>query len=284
MSEVLGRLQKNIFAITTLSAALAGLSAAYLAMALVSVIFQPESVPVMKPSKTPGGRAIIRSRAFSEFANIITGSFIRGHDIALANQTENQDKQEKVSSISVVGLLAGSPRFARAALKVEGKNEIEEYRIGDQVGGYKLIDIDSNSVLLERQGARTSVYLGGETKTATTKKTAVAEATGDKHKTTISRTQINKMLNDPQVTRFSGGPFYLKGKIMGFKINLLPTNHIFYKLGARSGDIIRRYNGRSLDSQQKMLEILQSLRTTNRATVSLERSGKILDFEFIITD
>jgi general secretion pathway protein C len=53
-------------------------------------------------------------------------------------------------------------------------------------------------------------------------------------------------------------------------------------LGARGGDIIKRVNGMPLNDTEKMLEIWGSVKSATKITIDLERSGKILTYEFLI--
>jgi len=72
------------------------------------------------------------------------------------------------------------------------------------------------------------------------------------------------------------------GKIEGYKLYQVARSHIFYSLGARGGDIIKRVNGMPLNDTEKMLEIWSSVKTATKITVDLERSGKIITYEFLI--
>jgi general secretion pathway protein C len=95
---------------------------------------------------------------------------------------------------------------------------------------------------------------------------------------------VNRKLKDPNViykdARF--GPHLVDGKIEGYKLYQVARSHIFYSLGARGGDIIKRVNGMPLNDTEKMLEIWGSVKSATKITIDLERSGKILTYEFLI--
>jgi general secretion pathway protein C len=57
-----------------------------------------------------------------------------------------------------------------------------------------------------------------------------------------------------------------------------------FKLGARSGDIVRRVNGQILDSTQKLMSMWESIKNDPKITVDLERNGQNIRYDFNITD
>jgi general secretion pathway protein C len=66
-------------------------------------------------------------------------------------------------------------------------------------------------------------------------------------------------------------------------INVRPYN-ILYRLGARSGDVIKRINGQMLDSTQKLYTMWESMKNDSRISIDLEREGKNLRYDFNITE
>lgn len=77
-------------------------------------------------------------------------------------------------------------------------------------------------------------------------------------------------------------PINIAGKIAGWKLIKVSNDSIFYELGARPGDIIRRLNGQTVDNQERLMELYMGLKTLDRIDVVLERGGKLLSFEIVI--
>ena len=100
----------------------------------------------------------------------------------------------------------------------------------------------------------------------------------------ISRTDFEKYMKNPadlyKDARF--GPNLVNGKIDGYKVYQVATSHIFYQLGARNGDIVKRVNGMPLNDTEKMLEIWAAIKNSPKVTVDLERKEKIITYEFLI--
>ncbi len=77
-------------------------------------------------------------------------------------------------------------------------------------------------------------------------------------------------------------PSFSHGRPNGFKLFNVKAGSIFEQIGLKSGDIIKRINGMSLDSPDKALVIYQALKNANELVVELARGKehKRLLFEF----
>jgi hypothetical protein len=64
--------------------------------------------------------------------------------------------------------------------------------------------------------------------------------------------------------------------VKGFSIRSIAPGSLYWELGLRNHDIVRRINGEVLDSPDKALETYQRLRSATRLEVELEREGKII--------
>ena len=281
MGELLIRIQKHIFLITLGAASLLGVSLAYLGSVLIQYSLQGTQggVGERKPSKSQARPDTRPFRAFEEYTDIVTSSLIRDSGAVLGGANPGE---AEASPIVVVGLLAGSPSFAFASIQITGKDGgVNEYRVGETVAGNKILRINTNGITVERGGQNFDILIGEKSDEAK----GPATTSKDAAKSTISRTKLKALMKDEKVIREAKvAPFVLKGKMRGLRILALPANHVFYQLGARPGDIIRRFNGGKLDSTAKLIEIYQNLANLPRVSVDVERGGKIHSFEFVVTD
>ncbi len=281
--EILIRIQKHIFLITLGAASFLGISLAYLGSVLVQYFLQGSRAEVTEPKRAarPAADKETRQfRAFSDFETIITGALIRDSGQLIGADGPGE---ADASPIVVVGLLAGSPAFAYASIQITGKDGVNEYRVGETVAGNKILRINSNGITVERAGQTYDILIGEKSDEAKAPKSD--QSTPGAQKSSISRTQLKKLMQDDKIQREAKiAPFEVKGRMRGLRILALPGNHIFYQLGARPGDIIRRFNGGPLDSTAKLIEIYQNLTNLPKIAVDVERGGKIMSFEFIVTD
>jgi general secretion pathway protein C len=271
-------LQKNIFWVVVGSAVFLGFSLAYMTSTMAA-LFMPE--PVVEAGARPRAKVTTapRSRSFEEYESIITGNLFQGR-----HATDEAGVSVEVKDIIVQGVLAGDPRFARAIIQVKGESGIQEYATGEVAGGNRVLAIYGNSVLFDRGGRQVEVAVGGDTST----QIAPAVQSGDQgspdaRRITIPRSRILALTKDPTlVAKTKMTPVTAGGKIAGLKLILVPNDSVFYELGARSGDIIRRLNGQPLENQDRLMEFYMQLKTMDRINVEVERGGKILPFEIVI--
>jgi hypothetical protein len=67
------------------------------------------------------------------------------------------------------------------------------------------------------------------------------------------------------------------GKLRGFRIYPGRNRTAFNNLGLRPGDLVTAINGASLDDPQRGQEIMNTIETADRATVTIERGGQTQD-------
>ncbi|PNV76309.1 general secretion pathway protein GspC [Leptospira inadai] len=237
--------------------------------------------------------------AMSSYEEMVTGNLFRGSLAPLPGEAGAGAESGlppdtgEGEEMRVTGTLSGHWSFARVTILEKGKQAAEEFATGETVGGYKIKAINLNHVVLEKGSGSLKVEIGqtpGEARAKLGAGLATADAgskntaAGDSIRKILSRQDVNKKLKDPtgiyKNARF--GPYMENNAITGYKIYSIGNDHIFYALGARSGDVIRRVNGMPLNETEKMLEIWNSIKTAEKVSVDVERGGKVLSYEFII--
>ncbi|GBF49070.1 type II secretory pathway protein C [Leptospira ryugenii] len=301
MNAFLNQIQNNKFLTLIPPVFLFSFSLAYLFRLLLLLIFSTEtginlsSLPKPKLAK----QEVIL--AVNTYEDMVSGNLIRGV-LFDPNQAQAGDAQSNVDpeiaqdngdadQLLVTGTISGHWSFARVTVREKSANDSEEFAIGEMVAGYKVQDIQPHYVVLKKGGLSLKVNIGetpAQAKERLRPKTETGEASPLPSSQTVqkvlSREDVNRKLKDPNTiyknARF--GPHLVDGKIEGYKLYQVAKDHVFYSLGARSGDIIRRVNGMPLNETEKMLEIWGSVKQASKITVDLERQGKIITYEFII--
>ncbi len=288
MTEFLVKFQKNIFALTLVSAIFLGSSLAYLGS--VGLQFFLHSRPVEANTQVAEAPRRVQDRVtfrpMEEFEAVITGAFVRDSGAMGAAGPGGEGAENAAGEIVLLGVIAGSDLFARAAIQEQGKNDVTEYRVGQTVAGFKIVSIGSSSIMVERGASQLKIVIGqksGEAKTQTAGDAGKGPATGGGQKITLSRDKLNAALaNQAELYKAKFAPITIDKKIVGMRLLMVPNDHFLYEMGARTGDIIRRFNGQPLDNTEKLMQIFGSLKNASKVTVEVERSGKILPFEIII--
>ena len=96
-------------------------------------------------------------------------------------------------------------------------------------------------------------------------------------KKVISREEVLRVIkgNTAEIYKNAAfGPWVKDGRIQGYKITRVSRRHIFYKLGARNGDIIKKVNEHSLSNVDRLFDIWKSLPSANNVKVEILRRGK----------
>lgn len=191
---------------------------------------------------------------------IVEGNLIRGTNQASINLGKGETKESNVElsleiGLMVVrGIISGNSSFARVTVE-SMKNESEEYRVGDKIGDFRILQINEHTITLGRSTYSFKVEVGETIQFAYNKfipnlelPEKNSQAATEHKPTPISRTDINRILKNPELIYVGAtfGPNLKNGNIDGLKIGSVVSSHLFYQLGARSGDIIKRVNGMPL--------------------------------------
>ncbi|MCZ8157730.1 MAG: general secretion pathway protein GspC [Leptospira sp.] len=302
MNSILNRIQNNKFVTLIPPVVLFSFSLAYLSRLILLFFFSTETGGATSSQPRPKLAKQEVVLAVTTYEDIVTGNLIRGifHDptVASAKGADGVDLDPELAAdngdadqMFITGTLSGHWSFARVTIREKAANDSEEFAIGEMVGGYKIQDIEPHYVVLKKGGLSLRVNIGETPAQAKERLRPKGEeglpaalASSQTVQKVLSREDLNRKLKDPNTiyknARF--GPHLVEGKIEGYKLYQVAKDHVFYALGARSGDIIRRVNGMPLNDTEKMLEIWSSVKQAPKIAVDLERQGKIITYEFII--
>lgn len=289
MTSLIISLNRNIFLILLISIIFFSFSLAYLSSITLNYFLmsqQERSLKIQDSRKRNISIPIPEKKPYEEYESILGGNLFQ---LSLGVGKEEENLALEVKEIELLGVLAGSPMFARALIKVKDENTIKEYAIGDIAGGNKILKIYGSSIVVLRGNRELEIFVGEDTSKAKEKEIQKSEqsviTSGDTKKITIKRSRVLQLTqNQAQLYENKFAPITKEGKILGIKMIFIPTNNFLYELGARSSDIIRRINGQPLDNMNKLMELWQNIQTLNKITVEIERGGKIIPFEIIIQD
>ena len=190
----------------------------------------------------------------------------------------------------LLGTLEGHWSFARAVIQVIGSNEAaHEYAIGQKIGIAKIIDIGREKIWVRINGEKRVVKVGEDPGKLSQPPGGNAKVAEDGDVTVITRVLLRQEVNEKLKGDMDGmyrgakwGPLFKNKKIVGFKLFRLSGNHIFYALGARSGDVIKSVNGFPLSNTEQMLELWNNVSSMNRIQVLIDRNGKKIKYDFHI--
>ena len=148
------------------------------------------------------------------------------------------------------------------------------YSVGDNLSGFRLHSVYLDHVILDRGGSLETLSLPRQLPPA---RAAVAR-TG----AAPSIENLKRMVaQDPNILAqiMRAVPSYdsAAGKLRGFRIYPGKNRTAFNNLGLRPGDLVTAINGTPLDDPQRGQEIMNTIETADRATVTIERGGQAQD-------
>ena len=287
MSTYFIKLRQNIFQVTLATACIFGISLAYL---------MNKSIPffLKEPLLTAKERAPIQQRQVhdtatperSQFEALAAANLFRG---TISSIEGGPAGQFSIEGLTLIGIIAGSPRYARASILVKGEKSANAYAIGDDINNGKIAAIHDISVTFENaEGSRFTLSLeeslGGAGIQEQGNATAKTSPGGAKvEKVVLNRDRFKQLIkNQADLFRLKFAPSIEGGKIKGWRLIKVPPDHFLHSMGARSGDIIRRYNGQELENQERMIDMWQSLQSANHVSVDVDRGGKLITYDISI--
>jgi len=254
----------------------------------------PTFTKSLSRKKTVSRKAIKKS--FDDYSPIIESGFFKVADSS--EMVTSEGIVESVSSIdhlTLLGTITGPSSIARAMIKKRGEKNPGIFalrKINDEISnddfGYKLVSIKTSKVYLEQNGQKSVLdmfakkekkpFIGGK---------RTSSSSGRNIKKNISRAEIKqKVLNnlDNAMKGLVAGPYRKGGKIVGFRLKKVRPYNILYKLGARSGDIVKRINGKTINSTEKLYKMWSTLQNESKISVDIERGGSLVTFDLNITE
>lgn len=212
--------------------------------------------------------------------------------------------------LSLVGtMVATDPRYSSANLKQEDPRQDHYMRVGDTFAGMKLIQIKRNYVVFHDPASdRLEVIAVGEDPTsiplpdaaeaqlepsdlqagvapgvavAAQTSTGDARRGGGLQKDASGSWMIDEELvageaeRGPQVVESMGlSPETRSGELVGYRIQTLASDALFYQVGMRSGDVLTKINGRPVEGVEDANAILDGLSGKGEVVVEVDRRGR----------
>lgn len=228
----------------------------------------------------------VPAKTYDDYSGILNSGFFRKAGIDTAGGVSGVTSA--ISDLQLLGTISGPPAIARALIKKNTEKDAEIFRLWSTVYGFKLIRIDNSKVYLKSGGNVEMLDMFTPTLPGSGPAARQGPSTQQgRIQQTISRSELQqKVLNnmDNALQGLRAGPYRVDGKIEGYKLFRVQPSNILYKLGARNGDVVKRVNGHPIDSTEKLYKMWQSIQGESRITVDLDRGGKLINYEFSITE
>ncbi|MDA3864014.1 MAG: hypothetical protein PF689_09140 [Deltaproteobacteria bacterium] len=273
----------------------------------------PQAVEPAKPAKTKSEKFDSEEKIKTVLSRNMFCSDcppISLEDLAAPEGGDGKSEEKKLASLKnatlILTMVFDNPEDSLAfiAFKKDGGGKEEEERevlkkvkIGDIIAKASVIEIENKKVKFLKDGKERILTLFGETEIKTvekdekdTKKKGKKKSALQKMKESIKKIgpykyEIDKdvvknlMANIAKAGRGARIVPHSKG---GFRASFVRHYSLFYKLGVRSGDIIKSVNNIPLNSIQETLMLYTKLKNASHLTISLKRRGKPVNIDYNI--
>ncbi|MFP2908917.1 type II secretion system protein GspC [Pyxidicoccus sp. 3LFB2] len=184
-------------------------------------------------------------------------------------------------------LVANDAQWSFASIQDLDTQRARSLMVGDDLMGARILTIERERITVAANGREE--YIDGEASSAPvaaapalSRTAPVANpgpesgirATGE-HAYEIPETELQQALArlDVLSTQARVVPAIEDGKPVGFKLAAIRQGSLYTKIGLQNGDVLKRINGLSLDSPERMLEAFTKLRETKHIELDIGRAG-----------
>lgn len=201
---------------------------------------------------------------------------------------DSKEPDAALTDLKLLGTITGSDSMTMAFIMKRGDKQPALYKLKSTIGGYRITSIQNNYIVLKKNNETFKLLLYEKKEISQDKgKDKGSDVPGESIKRTISRAEVQqRIMNDldKAMEGIKGGPYKVNDKIEGFRIIRIQPTNILYEYGMRNGDIIKRINGKKIDSTEKMLNIWQGFKSETKLVIDVERNGQMITFDITITD
>lgn len=252
-----------------------------------------KSILTVYPSPAKKERFITRSDSREgnvDLSKILESGFFKISSGAEDSVSDSGQAASQMTDLKLIGTVTGPSSIARAMIIKKGEKQAEIFKLWKDVYGYTLVGIESSKIYLKRDSNSFILELYEKKEITPEKKVLSANPTNiddGSVKKSISRAEFQqKMLNDIDnaMQGVKAGPYRVNGQIEGFQLIRIRPYNVLYDYGIRSGDVIKRINGKKIDSTEKLYNMWQGFKNESKLTFDIERNGKIVTLDVNITD
>lgn len=290
---------QKIYLITVLLLVLNSLAVARIAAALVSHRLSQSLPKAVNPAPSAPGPD--QARELSTFAPIVEkglfGQATRGRLTPLAPTSPVAGETippPLLEDLVLVGTVQGSPRETFALIRRATPPEERVFRLGEQVFDRgPLVGVRKESVDILSGGKRvkllTPLAAPPETPSHAPASPPTPPTAGGATQTGADSFVIDQRLLNAALDNIGQAmtdarllPSIRDGKVEGFRVSEVKPSGVFAMVGIRDGDVLHRINDLPVDSPERAIQSLATLKGQNRIKIDLVRNGRPTIFSYDI--
>jgi general secretion pathway protein C len=260
--------------------------AALIAAQLAQIAIFSFVKPVKSPQPVPTALAPRQQHPALHIQNVISAHLF-GVAAVNGGAQDPANAPQSSANLLLAGTIATQDPKRGVAIISDGGGPSKVYSVGDRVGGASLHSVYLDHVILDRSGALETLQLPRQLLAGNRGPAAAMRRPGADPRTAAAVDNIRRMVQqDPgildQVMRTVASYDNAAGKLRGFRAYPGRNRQIFSKLGLKAGDLVTAINGTALDDPQRSQEVFNTIQTSDRVTVTIERGGQKQDISLNI--
>ncbi len=185
----------------------------------------------------------------------------------------------------LLGTIAGSTEYAYAVIRTN--NDINIYRVKDNIGNATILSIERKKVIILRNGAKEELSMYEEkhpqlkstllSKSYSVKRVGQGNYVIPENQFKAATQNMGALLTQARVV-----PNIVGGRIKGYRIFAISPGSIYSSIGLRDGDVLRSVNGIQVTTPESALQLFQQLRNERRFTLNVERNGQPMTLNYTV--
>jgi len=199
-------------------------------------------------------------------------------------------KISQVNSYRLVGTITGPENHSWAILQEGTDRKQRVYPLHGNIDGGKIIQIERNRIVIEREGKKEVLSLLEEEVRPQPAARASAPSTAE----VVKKLSANRFLvNRKDVTASVGNinqfmtqarfrPHFEMGRPVGFSVSEIQPGSLMEKLGLRNNDIIKKVNGQPITRPEEVFQAYSQLQRDGNIEVEIERGNRSEVFQYEI--
>ena len=194
---------------------------------------------------------------------------------AQAEETAPEDAPPSQANLVLAGVFAANDPTKGLAMIGESVQSAKVYAVGSMVRpGTRLHSVYLDRVILDRNGALETLALPRPSTAGIITRTAAAPPRpgGGQLADNLRRIAETNPTAFAEIVRPQ--PVFANGVQRGYRVYPGRNRQQFAKLGLQPGDLVLSINGTPLDDPQRGMEIFNTIGTSDRVSVTVERNGQ----------
>ncbi|MBF0542548.1 MAG: hypothetical protein HQK91_13990 [Nitrospirae bacterium] len=250
-----------------------GLMISYLSTAIIGVVYYKNEIPSFKTGMNKQISATNKDNDIS-IKEIEERNIFKTKMIAVSQN----NSQDILQGYNLIGIFHGDQR---PAAFIEDRNKVVKIiRQGQMLDGFKLIKVNFEGVELLKDNQKQSLKFPIPQTNPSTASASKPnpdnsiEKANNMDNISISKEEVMSETQDSNklLTSIVIGPYYNNSNFIGFKFNVLKDNSLFYKIGLRQGDIIKKINGIEIKSPEQAMELFLKIKELTAVNIDIVRN------------